>query len=96
MMTKGVPPPYLPAKYELADVAAIQALVRGNATPEQQTRAITFIVNDVCSTYDLEYRTDARDHAFGSGRRFSGLQIVKMIKLNLAVLNEDHKPTKDE
>jgi hypothetical protein len=95
-MAKGVPPPYLPAKWEHADVAAIQALVRGNATPDQQTRAITYIVNDICGTYDLEYRTDARDHAFGSGRRFAGLQIVKMIKLNLAALNEDHKPQADE
>lgn len=92
---KMPPPPYLPAKYEIADIAAIQALVKGEATPQQQQRAINFIVNDIALTYDVEYRTDPRDHAMASGRRFVGLQIVKMIKLNIAVLKEN-APRGDE
>lgn len=81
------PAPYTPAPYTDADVAALQALQRGEATPEQQKRALEWIVNAAANTYDLEYRTEPRDHAFCSGRRFVGLQIVKMLKLSLAALN---------
>jgi len=89
---KTQPPPFLPAKYAVADVAAIQALVRGDANTAQQQRALNFIVNEIAGTYDLEYRTDERDHAFASGRRFVGLQIVKMTKLNLAIIARDEPP----
>ena len=85
-MNKQPPLPYAPAAYEEADVAALQALQRGEATPEQQKRAIEWVVNNAAGTYDLEYRTEARDHAFCSGRRFVGLQVVKMLKLNLAAI----------
>jgi len=81
------PAPYTPAPYTDADVSAIQALQRGEATPEQQKRALEWIVNAAANTYDVEYRTDGRDPAFCSGRRFVGLQIVKMLKLSLAALN---------
>lgn len=81
------PAPYAPAPYTDADVAALQALQRGEATPEQQKRALEWIVNAAANTYDLEYRTEPRDHAFCSGRRFVGLQIVKMLRLSLAALN---------
>ena len=81
------PAPYTPALYADADIAAIQALQRGDATPDQQQRALNWIVNAAANTYDVEYRTDSRDHAFCSGRRFVGLQIVKMLRLSLAALN---------
>jgi hypothetical protein len=77
---------FLPPKYELPDVAALQAVMAGEATPEQQQRAMTWIIYGACGTYDLDYRTEPRDHAFASGRRFVGLQIVKMLKLNKAAL----------
>lgn len=87
MTMKKAPLPYAPPPYEDADVSAIQALQRGDATPEQQQRALSWIVYNAAGTYDLEYRTDGRDHAFCSGRRFVGLEIVKMSKINLAALN---------
>lgn len=86
--TVAQPEPFLPAKYDIVDMAAIQAVMSGVATPEQQQRAITWIVHDVCGTYEFEYRTEPRDHAFASGRRFVGLQIVKMLKLNKAAFKE--------
>lgn len=87
---KTVPPdPFLPAPWDIADAAAIQALARGVATPEQQQRALNWVINNAAGTYDLEYRTDSRDHAFASGRRFVGLQLVKMVKVNLGVLRQD-------
>lgn len=79
----GQPPAQLPAEWTEADVAAIQALQRGDATAHQQLLALTWIIEKAANTYDLEYRTDPRDHAFCSGRRFVGLQVVKMLKLSL-------------
>ena len=82
------PPPYLPPEWLPADASAIQALVRGDATPEQQHRAINWVVYAAAATNDLEYRTEDRDHAFASGRRFVGLQINKMIGINVnAIVN---------
>ena len=77
------PPPYLPASYELADASALQALARGEATPEQQKRALAWVMGKAAAVGEFEYRTDARDHAFASGRRFVGLQVQKMIALNV-------------
>lgn len=78
----------LPATWEVADAAALQALIRGDASEHQQQRAVNWIIYNAAGTYDLEYRTEPRDHAFASGRRFVGLQIVKMLKLNTAAFKE--------
>lgn len=83
------PPANLPAAYEIPDAAAIQALAFGTATPDQQRRALEWIVNNACGTYDSEYRSNEREHAYVSGRRFVGLQIVKMTKLNLGKLKKE-------
>lgn len=71
-----------PAVYELPDIAAVQALERGEATPEQQQRALRWIVEQAAGTYEVDYRENDRAHAFVSGRRFVGLQIVKLLKLS--------------
>jgi hypothetical protein len=84
--------PYAPAQYTDADVRAIQALDRGEALPDQQVRALEYLVEELCKTYDLSYRPSGdRDTAFAEGRRFVGLQIVKITKLKLEALKEkDH------
>lgn len=82
------PDPFLPPDWAPADAAAIQALAEGKATPEQQQRALNWVIYQGAGTYELEYRTDSRDHAFASGRRFVGLQLVKLIKVNLGMLRE--------
>jgi hypothetical protein len=81
-------PADLPAYWELPDIAAIQALEKGTATPEQQVRALTWVINNACGTYDLCYHVNDREHAFASGRRFVGLQVVKMLKLNAGKFKE--------
>lgn len=83
-----VPPPvpYEPALWEAPDAAAMQALQKGTANPDQQKRALDWIINNAANVYDLEYRPDSRDHAFCSGRRFVGLQVIKMLNLNLTKL----------
>jgi len=83
------PDPWFPPEWDIADAAAIQALDAGTATPEQQQRALSWIVHGAAGTYDLEYRTEPRDHAFASGRRFVGLQLVKLIKINLGKLKQE-------
>jgi len=87
--TPTIPPAYLPPKWEIADVAAIQACCDGKATPEQQKRAIDWVVLYACCTDDVEYRPSEREHVLASGRRFVGLQIRKLMSLNLSVLRDN-------
>lgn len=91
-MTKPVKP-WVPAPYELADISAIQALHRGDATPDQQQRALKWIIESACATYDMSYfpgGEDAnRDTIFAEGRRFVGNQLVKATKLNLSTLRRN-------
>jgi hypothetical protein len=80
---------WLPAKYELADLSAVQALANGLADEYQQKRALKWIIENVCGTYQLSYRpTSDRDTAFAEGRRFVGLQIVKALHLSTSTLKE--------
>jgi hypothetical protein len=80
--------PYIPAPWEPADVSAIQALHRGDASPDQQKRALDYIIS-LAGTYDLSYRPDSdRDTTFAEGKRWVGLQIVKLVKLNLAAIRQ--------
>lgn len=79
--------PWLPADYQLSDAAAIQALANGDATPEQQQRALRFIIEEVAATYQSTYSPGSdRDTAFAEGKRHVGLQLVKFIKLNLSTI----------
>lgn len=83
---------YYPPEYSEFDVASIQACVKGEATPAQQKHAIDYIINQCCNTYDLSFRPGGevgrRDTDFAEGRRFVGLQIVKMINVSLSKLKE--------
>ena len=84
--------PYEAVEYTEKEIRYIQALARGDAAPETQRAALDWIINSVCATYDLSYRpTSDRDTTFAEGRRFVGLQLVKMIKLNIASLNQPYK-----
>jgi hypothetical protein len=87
--------PWKPAEWEPADVSALQALHRGNATPDQQKRALDYIINTVAGTYDLSYRPKSdRDTTFAEGKRHVGLQIVTKLKINLAAIKEAKRQAK--
>ena len=74
---------FKPPEYDKADVTAIQQLEQGTANPDLQKRALEWIIKEVCKTYDLSYRPgDTHETALAEGRRFVGLEIVKMLKLN--------------
>lgn len=85
--------PWLPVKYRKADVAALQAMWRGEATPDQQTRAMEYIVGKVSDRNGMSFRPGgaegARETDFAEGRRFVGNQILKLINIPLSKLNED-------
>lgn len=84
--------PWKPVAYELADAGSLQALLRGDATKDQQQRALRFVIENIAGTYEVSYRPGLegqRDTDFAEGRRFVGLQIVKLLKLNLSVLRRE-------
>lgn len=81
------PEPWIPAEWDPEDAHAVQAVMYGRGSEEQQKRAMKFLVNEVCRTYDLSYRpTSDRDTAFAEGKRFVGLQLVKFAQINIAAL----------
>lgn len=83
--------PWLPAEYEIADAGSIQALQRGDATPDQQQRALRFMIHSLCGSYDSTYfpgPDGARDSDFAQGKRWVGLQLVKLLNLALSRLKD--------
>lgn len=79
--------PWKPVEWTPEDAYAVQAVMYGRASEDQQKRAMAFIVNQICGTYDLSYRpTSDRDTAFAEGKRMVGLQLVKFAQLNIAQL----------
>lgn len=86
------PPQIDPPRYELADAAAIQALVRGEASQDQQRRAVNWIINAAAATYDMSFSpADPHLTSFAEGRRFAGNQIVKLSKLDLKKLAQQQE-----
>lgn len=78
----GPPPACSPAPYTDLDIQSIQAIAAGVASAGQQKRALDWIINSACGAYELSYRSgDPHETSFAEGRRFSGLQIVKMLRL---------------
>lgn len=82
-MAKRVVEPWKPATYTKADVAALQSLEKGVAGPHEQQRALKFIVEELGMTYQHTHFEGDRDTCFANGRRFVGLQIVKLLRLKV-------------
>lgn len=82
-------PPHFRCDYDVPTVSAIQALVRGDATEQQQKDAVNWIVNVAAGTYNVSFsEAGDRETAFSEGRRFVGLQIVKLMKLQISALRK--------
>jgi hypothetical protein len=84
MSKKPAPKPWHPAPYSDADTLAIKALHEGNANEGQQRRALKWIIETLCGTYDQPFRPGedgARETDFACAKMFVGQQIVKQIKL---------------
>ena len=71
---------------------AIQAQAAAKANEGQQKIAIDFIINEICRTYDLSFRPEdkggERETAFAEGRRFVGLEIVKIVRNSFDALTK--------
>lgn len=78
-----------PPDWDEGDAYAFQALARGEANEAQQKRALDWIIDGACCTYDVSFRPGKVDETtFAEGRRFVGLQIVKLLKVNPAILKK--------
>ncbi len=57
---------------------------------DQQKRALAWIINQACGTYDFAYRPGAlegeRDTCIALGRQLVGQQIVKLLNLKLGMI----------
>lgn len=85
---------WLPAKWELPDAHCLQALARGEADAQQQQRALSVIVEKLAGAYEETFVPRESDtSAFLAGRRSVGLQIVKLIKVDLAALRQAAEKT---
>jgi hypothetical protein len=84
---------YDPVPYEPADIQAFQMLASGECPPHLQKRALDFMINGACATYDQSYCENTHDTAFKEGRRFAGNTIVKMLKLNAKTMRSENEPS---
>lgn len=68
------------------DIGALQALERGDATKEQQQRALKWIVEEAGrrdgDTFLLDEEGGERASSFMAGRRFVALEVLKLVHLS--------------
>jgi hypothetical protein len=77
-----------PPPYDTDDIRAIQALAQGTASPDDQKRALDWIVNVAAGTYDEPFRPNEQDTVtYMVGRRSVGLAVVKLMKLKPGVFD---------
>lgn len=83
------PPCINPPDYAFNEIAAFQALAGGTASEGQQKMVLDWIINGAANTYDLSFDPESdRNTSFAEGRRFVGLQIVKMLNLDRSKFKE--------
>lgn len=71
------------AVFDEADAAAIQALQRGDATEDQQKRALKWIIEKAAGLYEEHFIQDnERMTAYGLGRAGVGRQIVTLLNFS--------------
>jgi hypothetical protein len=86
--------PWTPAEYTIADAYAVKAVYNGNATAEQQQRAMKWIIVMCAGAYDLAFwpggEDGRRNTDFSSGKQFVGKQLLKLIEMNPRLLRRDN------
>ena len=89
MSTKKVAPPHFRCDWDIPTAAAIQALIKGEATPDQQRGAMNWLINQACGTYNTSFSAIGdRETCFAEGRRYVGSQIVKLNTLSINALRK--------
>lgn len=85
--------PWHPAPYDEFVAASVRSLFEGKASEGQQKRFVDWLLFEVCGVRDLSFRPDSeRDTSFAEGKRFVGLQVVKVSK----IVPESLKPKRDD
>lgn len=83
-------PAFFECHWEPTDISAVRALERGDASPDQQQRALAWFINHAAKTYDSTFIPGSPDaSAFAEGRRFVGLQTVMLLKLNASAFTKE-------
>lgn len=82
MARKPIAAALAPAAWTPAVAYALKALAAGNANEGQQRRALDWIIQQAAKTYDVSFSpVSDRETSFAEGRRFVGLQVVKLLNL---------------
>jgi len=71
---------------QLADAHALRALKNGTASPDQQQRALKWIMDEACNTVGFWWRDTDRETAFELGRAFVAKQIGRLLTCDLSRL----------
>lgn len=91
----NVSPVVGPGLLNKADALAIKMVAAGEATPEQQRRALEAIVTRIACADDMSFRADdhggTRETDFSEGKRYTGLSIRKIISTPLEILTGEDK-----
>lgn len=81
--------PLIPIDTDISVAYAMQALERGDATAEQQKKALLWIIERASRAYMPSYVGEkVNDTVFNEGKRSVGLSIIQLINANLATLQE--------
>jgi len=71
-----------PAPWTDADAYAAKAVATGIANDAQQKRFMSWLINLAAQTYDVSFSPESdRETSFAEGRRFVGLQVVKLLNM---------------
>lgn len=80
-------------KYELADVSALQALQRGEASPDQQQRALNFITYQIAALREDKFFPGGiegqRATDFALGKEFVARRIAYFLSINTGAFTKD-------
>lgn len=75
--------------HKIADVAAVQAIAEGRASEDQQKRGMRWIIETLGMAYQDTFNPDSeRVSTFVQGRRFVGLKLVAMLRVDVADLKK--------
>lgn len=89
MSAKKQAPPHFRCDWDIPTAASIQALIKGEATPDQQRGAMHWLINQACGTYNISFsEIGDRETCFAEGRRFVGTNIVKLNTLSINALRK--------
>lgn len=91
----NVSPVVGPGLLNKADALAIKMMAQGEASPEQQKRALEAIVGRIACADEQSWRADdhggQRETDFSEGKRFVGLQVRKIVNTPLEILTGEDK-----